>query len=99
VKELVSLGTTAIAFDWEKEMCDLRKEVPSHIAIQGNLDPAVLKGPLDILQEKTAALLSSMEGARGFIFNLGHGCEPDTPVENVRSLIAQVKQEHILQVD
>ncbi len=91
VNELAALQPTALAFDWEKEMVDLRKIVPPEIAIQGNLNPAILKGPLDQLQKKAKFLLESMQGSRGFIFNLGHGVEPDTPVENVRWLIKYVK--------
>ncbi len=92
IKELVSLQPTALAFDWEKEMSVLRQEVPVEIAVQGNLDPAILKGPLDLLQQKTEAMLSSMKGVPGYIFNLGHGVEPDTPVENVRWLIEYIKR-------
>ena len=91
IKELVSLEPTALAFDWEKEMHELRREVPAHIAIQGNLDPAILQGPLEALQEKAKFILDSMKGERGFIFNLGHGVIPQTPVENVRWLINYVK--------
>jgi uroporphyrinogen decarboxylase len=87
VKELVSLEPTALAFDWEKEMSELRREVPTHIAIQGNLDPEILCGPIETLQEKTKFILDSMKGAKGFIFNLGHGVLPHTPVENVRWLV------------
>lgn len=91
IKELVSLEPTALAFDWEKEMSELRREVPAHIAIQGNLNPEILQGPLEALQEKTQFILESMKGERGFIFNLGHGVIPETPVENVRWLIQCVK--------
>jgi uroporphyrinogen decarboxylase len=91
VKELVSLEPSALAFDWEKEMHELRREVPAHIAIQGNLDPAILQGPLDVLQEKARAILDSMKDEKGFIFNLGHGVVPETPVENVRWLVNYVK--------
>lgn len=91
VQELVSLQPTALGFDREKEMVHLRKEVPSNIAIQGNLSPTILKGPLPLLQKEVDALLTAMQGIPGFIFNLGHGVEPDTPVENVRWLVKQVK--------
>jgi uroporphyrinogen decarboxylase len=77
-------------------MHELRKEVPAHIAIQGNLDPEILKGPLDVLQEKAKSILGSMEGARGFIFNLGHGVVPETPVENVRWLIDYIKASYAM---
>jgi uroporphyrinogen decarboxylase len=92
VQELAALKPTAIGFDWENEMHLLRKEVPPEIAIQGNLDPAILKGPLNLLQQKTTALLDSMRGSPGYIFNLGHGIQPDTPVENVRCLIELVQR-------
>jgi uroporphyrinogen decarboxylase len=91
IKELVSLEPTALAFDWEKEMQQLRREVPAHIAIQGNLDPEILQGPLEALQEKAKFILESMKGERGFIFNLGHGVVPQTPVENVRWLVDYIK--------
>ena len=92
INELVDLKPQGIGFDWEKEMRELRTLVPSSIAIQGNLNPEILKGPLPLLQQKTEVLLASMESARGFIFNLGHGVEPDTPVENVRWLITHLTQ-------
>ena len=72
-------------------MQQLRKEVPAHIAIQGNLDPEILQGPLEALQEKAKFILESMKGKRGFIFNLGHGVVPQTPVENVRWLVDYIK--------
>jgi uroporphyrinogen decarboxylase len=95
VKELVALEPTALAFDWEKEMSELRREVPAHIAIQGNLDPELLCGSIEVLQVKTKAILDSMKGEKGFIFNLGHGVLPHTPVENVQWLIQCVKDYHL----
>lgn len=92
IQELIELKPSAIGFDWEKEMPDLRKEVPPQIAVQGNLNPAILKGPLPALQGAVDSLLSSMQGTRGFIFNLGHGVEPDTPLENVQWLVNRVKE-------
>jgi uroporphyrinogen decarboxylase len=92
IKELVSLEPTALAFDWEKEMHELRKEIPANIAIQGNLDPGILQGPLESLQEKAKFILDSMKEERGFIFNLGHGVIPETPIENVRWLIEYIKE-------
>lgn len=91
VEQLISLSPTALGFDWDKDMATLRREVPSHIAIQGNLNPAILKGPLPLLQKEVDSILNSMQGSRGFIFNLGHGVEPDTPVDNVRWLVNHIK--------
>lgn len=90
-KELAALQPHAISLDWEKDLKEMRKEIPSTIALQGNLDPAILRGPLPQLMAQTDHILTSMEGERGFIFNLGHGVLPDTPVENALALIRRVK--------
>jgi uroporphyrinogen decarboxylase len=90
-QELVTLEPHAISFDWHKELHTLRKKVPSHIAIQGNLDPHLLRGPKALVQSETERLIHSMNKDPGFIVNLGHGVLPDTPLENLHSLIQTVK--------
>ena len=57
------------------------------MAIQGNLDPVVLFAPLPVLKQRVAAILDQINNQPGFIFNLGHGILPQTPVENVAALI------------
>ncbi len=90
-QELSSLKPHAISLDWEKDLAAMRQEIPSSIALQGNLDPEILRGPLPQLLAQTDRILSSMQGQKGFIFNLGHGVLPDTPVENARALIERIK--------
>ena len=90
-KELISLNPQAISFDWEEDIASLRKQTPSHIAIQGNLDPDVFKGPQEPLKEKILEMLESMKGEKGFIFNLGHGVLPETPVENALLTVEAVQ--------
>lgn len=89
VDELVRLNPTAISFDWEKPLAELRKQVP--MALQGNLHPNLLYQPLEEIQRQTKALLHSMHGDPGFIVNLGHGVKPDAPMEAVQCLINTVK--------
>ncbi len=93
IEELSALKPSGIGFDWEKEMVQLRKEVPCTIAVQGNLDPSILKGPLKELQIKLPLLIDSMKGSLGYIVNLGHGVDPATPVENVEWMINYVKSQ------
>jgi uroporphyrinogen decarboxylase len=57
------------------------------VAIQGNLDPVVLFAPIPVLKQRVAAILDQINSQPGFIFNLGHGILPQTPVENVTALI------------
>jgi uroporphyrinogen decarboxylase len=56
------------------------------VAIQGNLDPAVLLAPQEYIRETTRAILSQLGGA-GHILNLGHGILPLTAVENAQAFI------------
>lgn len=90
VKEFVDLKPDCISFDWEREMHELRKEVPSHIAVQGNIDPEILKGPH--FEGHVVRLLESMQGEKGFIINLGHGVLPETPVAHAVRVVELVKQ-------
>lgn len=86
-KELALLNPTAISFDWQREMSLIRQGVPSHIAVQGNLDPALLKQPLSLIEKRVCHLMNSMEKDPGFIMNLGHGVLPETPFEHVKAFV------------
>jgi len=61
--------------------------------VQGNLDPALLFANKDQIETGAAEILRRAAGRPGHIFNLGPGILPETPVENVKALIAFV-QEH-----
>jgi len=89
--ELASLQPSAISFDSHLPLAYLRKKIPSTMAIQGNLDPDLLKAPPPHIQKTTLHLLDSLQGDKGFIVNLGHGVKPDTPVESVKLLVDIVK--------
>jgi uroporphyrinogen decarboxylase len=84
---LVQLAPTGISFDWHQSMKCLRLQVPAHIAIQGNLNPEILKGSIAEIDQAAEEILSSMKGEAGFIFNLGHGVLPGTPVAHVQYLV------------
>ena len=92
IPELAALEPAAIGFDWEMEMAQIRKLVPPHIAIQGNLNPAFLNGPPSDLETAATHLLDSMQNSPGYIFNLGHGIEPTASVDNVRWLINHIQK-------
>ncbi|MBM3192127.1 MAG: uroporphyrinogen decarboxylase [Chlamydiae bacterium] len=91
VQELVDVAPTAISFDWQRPLTYLKKEVPASIALQGNLDPDILKAPLPFLEERLCQLLQSMQGEKRFIFNLGHGVSPDISEEAVKHAVNYIK--------
>nr|WP_188847960.1 uroporphyrinogen decarboxylase [Thermus composti] len=60
--------------------------------VQGNLDPALLFAPKEVLRREVLRILEENGGRPGHIFNLGHGILPKTPEENVRYVVELVKE-------
>jgi uroporphyrinogen decarboxylase len=83
-------GGTVIGVDWRIRLDEARLRLGEDVAIQGNLDPVVLFAPLPEISRRVEAILSQAGTGSGFIFNLGHGILPGTPVENVQATIHMV---------
>jgi uroporphyrinogen decarboxylase len=83
-------GGSVIGLDWRVELDQAWDRVGHDVAIQGNLDPAVLLGPTDEIDRQARRVLRQANGRPGHIFNLGHGILPQTPVDHVRCLINTV---------
>ena len=88
-------GANVLSVDWRVDMAGFRKVIGPGIALQGNLDPAVLLAPPSRIRGTTLDLLSAL-GGRGHILNLGHGILPNTPVENAK-LFVETCQHALLQ--
>ena len=91
VSEIVSIKPRGISFDSTYSMEEIRRRVPSTLAVQGNLDPELLYAPIDVIEKETTKLLQSMRGDPGFIVNLGHGVLPDVPVDHVKAFVNTVR--------
>jgi uroporphyrinogen decarboxylase len=84
--EMREAGGDVIGADWRVPLDEAWRRIGHDRAIQGNLDPTLLLGPLDRLLAGAADVLERAEGRPGHIFNLGHGIVPETPVEHVQAL-------------
>jgi uroporphyrinogen decarboxylase len=80
----------AVGVDWTEPLDQLRMRVGKEAAIQGNLDPLTLIPGGDALDNAVDHILASMRGSR-FIFNLGHGILPQTPIAHVERLVSRVR--------
>jgi uroporphyrinogen decarboxylase len=91
--ELIATGAQVIGIDWETPLAEAREIIPSHIAMQGNLSPALLADatPEDVAAQ-TKKILETMRGRPGHIFNLGHGLTPAAKLENITALVDTVKR-------
>jgi uroporphyrinogen decarboxylase len=88
---LKTLGADVIGVDWRVEL-DEAWEALGDVAVQGNLDPAILFSTEKEVRARARRILSQAAGRPGHIFNLGHGVLPETPMENVLALIDEVKR-------
>jgi uroporphyrinogen decarboxylase len=83
-------GVTAVGLDWMIDPAFACAHVPPGMALQGNLDPLVLRAGGAVLDAAVDAVMAAFAG-RPFIFNLGHGILPDTPISNVERMLARVR--------
>ena len=88
---VIQSGANVLSVDWRIDLAALRKLAGPRVAIQGNLDPALLYAPQDVLRAKTSEILAQLAGA-GHILNLGHGILPTTPIENAQLFIQTGQQ-------
>ena len=87
--EMASLPLEAISLDWRMPIGEARKAFPQK-ALQGNLDPAILLAPPEIIRKQALQILEEGRGG-AHIFNLGHGIFPETPPEHLAALIECVQ--------
>lgn len=78
--------------DYRVSVAQARAILGGSHPVQGNLDPAVLLGPPEEIVVQAESILRENGGRPGFIFNLGHGIWPETPVENVALLVQTVRR-------
>ncbi|MCP4502598.1 MAG: uroporphyrinogen decarboxylase [Deltaproteobacteria bacterium] len=83
-------GAGTYGFDWRVRLDEAWERLGHQYGAQGNLDPAILLGPIDVIQAKTRAVLAEAGGRPGHIFNLGHGILPETPIEAVEAVLEVV---------
>lgn len=91
-KQLVGTGASVLSLDWTVSVADLRKKLGPEIALQGNLDPAILTTSPETTRREAESLLAEVADSPGYIFNLGHGMLPSAKIECVETLMDVVTQ-------
>ena len=80
-----------VSVDWQTPIEVARNLVHHSVGLQGNLDPRALLAPSDILVKELNHYKEFRHEYPNFVFNLGHGILPDTPLENVKKMVDWVK--------
>lgn len=86
-------GCQVVGLDWTIDPRAARTAAGPDVALQGNLDPAILYSRPERIRQEVRFLLEQFGHHPGHIFNLGHGILPDIPVEHARAFITAVKEE------
>jgi len=90
LEELRDAGGDVIGIDWRIPLDVAWDRIGFDRALQGNLDPTLLLGPVARMFHQTDDILRRVAGRPGHIFNLGHGILPSTPLEHVQMLAQYV---------
>ena len=85
-------GGDVIGLDWRIPLDDGWALLGPDVAVQGNLDPAVLFAPLSEIKTRVHDILRRADGRPGHIFNLGHGILQNTPVDHVKAVVDMVHE-------
>jgi uroporphyrinogen decarboxylase len=98
LESIASAGPDIVSLDWRVPLEVGWSRVGFERGIQGNLDPAVLLGPPDLVRDRVRDVLRRAAGRPGHIFNLGHGVLPSTPLENLQLLVETVHEWQVARV-
>jgi uroporphyrinogen decarboxylase len=90
--EIRHCGADVAGVDWRTPLDVASAALGDGFAVQGNLDPATLFAPPEVVDRRVRAIVKKGAGLPGHVFNLGHGIFPDTPVESVEALVRAVRE-------
>lgn len=90
LESIADSGCDAVGLDWTVNIAEARRRVGHKVALQGNLDPAVLFSGPEVIAAEVEKILSGFGTGEGHVFNLGHGISQFTPPENALALVDAV---------
>ncbi len=84
IDQTLTSGADVLGCDWRVRLNDVVRQVQGKVSIQGNMEPLALFLPADKLEARIKMVLDEAKGARGHVFNLGHGIVPETDPEKAK---------------
>ncbi len=92
IENIADIGCDAVGLDWTMDIGVARQKVGQKVALQGNIDPAVLFATPEVIRHEVEKVLSSYGYGSGHVFNLGHGISQFTNPDNAAALVAAVHE-------
>lgn len=85
-------GADALGLDWTTPISGAKSRVGDRVALQGNMDPAILYAKPERIRAEVAKILADFGAGSGHVFNLGHGITPEVDPENAGAFINAVHE-------
>ena len=92
LEAIAKTGVDAVGIDWSTDLGEARRRVGDKVALQGNLDPAVLYADEARIRSAVTDTLASYGSGSGHVFNLGHGIHPTIDPDHVAVLVDAVHE-------
>ncbi len=92
IDSIAGIGSDAVGLDWAMDIGVARQKVGHKVALQGNIDPAVLFSNPEVIRAETERVLASYGHGSGHVFNLGHGISQFTDPNNAAALVQAVHE-------
>lgn len=92
LEAIADSGCDAVGLDWTIAIGEARHRVGDRVALQGNLDPAMLYARPETIREAVGGILADYGDGPGHVFNLGHGVTPEVDPEHVATLVDAVHE-------
>lgn len=90
LEHLAGSGADALGLDWTTPLDEARRRVGDQVALQGNLDPAVLYSSPERIRDEVERILAEFGKGSGHVFNLGHGIHPQIDPEHAGAFVEAV---------
>lgn len=92
LESMADSGAEALGLDWTCDIAGARARVGERVALQGNMDPAVLYAKPAAIRAEVARILAGYGQGSGHVFNLGHGITPEVDPEHARAFFEAVHE-------
>lgn len=92
LSSMADTGCDCLGLDWSTNIGVARQAVGDRVALQGNMDPSVLRGSDSSIEAEAKTILASFGDNAGHVFNLGHGITPDINPDKVKVLVDAVQK-------
>ena len=90
LEAMADTGCHALGLDWTVDIGSAKARVGDKVALQGNMDPAVLRADPATIEREVQSISNSFGSGAGHIFNLGHGITPDINPDHAKVFIDAV---------